>query len=216
MFLEDEHSNIVDKDDRQSGTEENEALKDQLHETLATENTVAVSGASERKREIMRVLVSFGILLIYGTLLCYLVPYTKHLASRIYDITPTIISQEFLLPLFWILLGWNIMQASSVAGLVGKRQSKAGRAIHITIVALIVLYVLALLPYFAESIKCMVLSSRYLKSTGSFSYTYQIPVIFQKLAYGIIAFSSKSGIFTSLGVIFWLSKPEKRQKKPKN
>jgi|GEM_PF-3056680 len=211
MFIKDEHSNNTGKDDSQSGAEENEELKEQLHYVLTTENPLSVARASERKREIMRVLISFGILLIYGALLCYLVPYTKYLADRTYQIAPTFILQESLLPLFWILLGWTIMQASSVVGLVGKRQSKAGMAIYITAIAFIVLYVAALLPFLIESIKCMVLSNQYLKSTGSFSYTYQIPLLFERLAYGLIGFSYKSGIFTVLGIILWLSKPEKRK-----
>ena len=211
MFSVDEHNSTI-TDNEQSGTEENEALKEQLHDISATGNVVAVAGVFERKRVIKRFFVSFGILLLYGAFLCYLVPYTKHLSGRTYEIAPIIISQEFLLPLFWILLGWTIMQASSVIGLVGKLQVKAGKTIYIAIVALIVLYVAALLPFFVESVICMVLSSQYLKSTGSFSYSYQIPLAFQELANIIIGFSFKSGIFTALGVIFWLSKPEKRQK----
>lgn len=212
MFSEDEH-NSTNTDDEQCSTEENKALKEQVHDISDTGKPVAAAVAFERKREIKRFLISFGILLIYGALLYYLVPYAKHLSVETFEIAPTIILKEFLLPLFWLLLGWTIMKASSVLGLVEKRRAKAGRALYIVVVVLLVLYVAALLPFLIESIKCMALSSQYLKSTGSFSYSYQIPLAFQKLELAMIDFSNKSGVFIAVGVIFWLSKPEKRQKK---
>ncbi len=206
MFSHKNHTNRIKMEYKQLQTAEcGEAQFSSDRETDSLKDDVKA-----RKRGLLRLLISFGILLPFSVSLCYLVPYARMLSSRTYQIAPTLIVNDLLMPLFWLLLGWTLMQALNVVGLVDKKQTRLKPVIQIACVVLLLLYIAALLPFSVESIKCMILSLKSIHSSGEFSYTYGIPMFFQDIAYYIMIFNYKSGVFSALGVIIWVCGPEKQ------
>jgi hypothetical protein len=155
------------------------------------------NNAWERKREIKRLLISFGILLIVGVSLCFLIPYAKT-ARTYFEIIPSFIIEIYLLPLFWVLIGWTIMQVFGVIGIVQTNHTKLSRAIHIVVLSLLLLYVVIMLPFVIESIKA--------------DGFYHIPLFLQKIEITMLSLKCKSAIFAVLSVILWLCRPEKQKR----
>lgn len=151
----------------------------------------------ERKREVKRLLISFGILLIVGVSLCFLIPYAKT-ARTLFIITPSFIIEIFLLPLFWVLIGWTVMQVFGVLGIVQTNHTRLSRAIHIGVLSLLFLYVVIMFPFVIESIKA--------------DGFYQIPLFLQKIELIMINIKFKSAIFAILGVILCLCRPDKQKR----
>jgi len=102
-------------------------------EDVSKQNTshILQSIEGKRKREIRWLIVFVGILLVVGAFLCFLIPYLKGLASSKFFITPSIIL-TFLMPYFWILLGWTLMQTFSVFRIVEIHHTKSSKAIYIS------------------------------------------------------------------------------------
>lgn len=177
-----------------------------------TDKTVQNAKSKYEKR---RLAVSIGILLIVGVSISFLIPYVNDLAKRDFVTEPLIIVDIFLLPLFCVLIGKTIMQAFGAFGIVRINQTKVSKAIHITVLTLIVLYTVIMLPFIIESIKCMILEFKFSKNPSDYpngiSYSYNIPLFLQNIEIKILNFDYKPAIFTVLGVILWTCKPNKQK-----
>ena len=107
------------------------------------------------------------------------------------------------------------MQIFGVLRIVEINHTKLSKAIHIVALVLVLLYTAIMLPYIIESVRPMVLEIQHYMNPDAFpnglSFTYHIPVFLQGIQQRFISFSNKSVIFTVLGVILWICKPEKRK-----
>lgn len=167
----------------------------------------------KRKRDIRRLIVSVGILLVVGVSLCFLTPYLKDLANHEFFTAPLIVL-AFLIPYFWILLGWTLMQIFYVLGIIEINHTKLSKAIHIATLTLIILYTAVMLPSIVELTKCTVLQFQYAQNPeaflNGFSYSSNFPLLLNEIETIILTLDNKSAVFTALGVILWLCKPDKQ------
>jgi len=175
----------------------------------------------ERKRERRQLLVSFAILLIIGVSLYFLVPYVKKIASERFIIAPLALVNLLLIPIFWILFGWTLMQGSQALGLVRRARAKAGRPIHIAILALLLIYALILLPELIVMTKATIMEIQRMRDPSLFPGGISVtsPAIALRLA-GISEriknfVYNRSAVFSAVGIILWLSKADKRKKRSK-
>lgn len=168
----------------------------------------------KRKRQIKHLIISFGLLLIVGVSLCFLVPYLKTLSGFHQLFTPTMIVKVLIEPLFWVLCGWTLFEVFDVLGIIEIRHSKLSKWIFISALALVLLYLAIMLPFIIESIRSMILELQYSKNPDAypngFSYSYQLPVFLQRMERNIFSINNKSVIFTILGVVLRICMPEKQ------
>lgn len=164
----------------------------------------------EKKRQIMLCLISIGTLLILGTFLYFFVPYADDMASCRYILFPSIILNMLIWPFLWFLVGWTMMQSLTIFGIVKINRTKLSNMIHIATISILLLYLLVMLPFLIESIKCMLL---FFSHQNEFSYTYQIPDFLQIIAIKLWQVNGKSSVFTLLGVILCVCRLDRQKRK---
>jgi len=124
--------------------------------------------------------------------------------------------QICLLPLFWLVLGWTIMQGMGVLGVVKRVKSKFSKTIYIACLSIVLIYAVLMLPYTIETINCFIQSLKYQQNPAlfpdGFHYSYNIPLFLQKIELKLITFCyNRSVIFIIPSIFFWLSKPTKQK-----
>lgn len=191
-----------------------EAHVQALEDAPSRKNDEAADSKQKRKSAKLRLLIAFGILLIFGFSLRCLVPYAKKIHGLTYDLAPSILANGLLLPIFWSLLGWTIMQASGVFGLVSRKRTRAGGIVRIAVLTMILAYAAVMVPFMIETVHAAILQLRYLQAVypPGFFYAYHLPIFLQSAAAWLLRVSYKPGIFTALGVLLWLSGREKRRR----
>ncbi|SHI17997.1 Helix-turn-helix [Sporobacter termitidis DSM 10068] len=170
-----------------------------------------------RKKDVRRLLIACGLLLVLGLALYFLTPFAARMKSNYYMMTPTLLIGAYLLPLFWLVLGWALMQALGVAGVAKRGRALLSRPLHIAVLIVVLLYAALMLPFFIETVYILSEELRAMKDPslypGGLSYSYQTPLFLQRIEMWLLnAVSRQPMIFILPGIIFWLSKPPKRQK----
>jgi hypothetical protein len=171
--------------------------------------------AWKRKEEIRRLLISVFILLIVGVFLYFLVPYANNMRLK-FEMASSLMLSIFLLPLFWGIIGWTLMQFFATLGIVKSKQTKLSRLIYLAILVLLLLYMMIMIPFIIETLQSTFLSFQYHKHPATypdgFSYSYQIPVFLQTIESKTLIFlDGKSSVFIVFGVILRICRPDKQR-----
>ena len=170
----------------------------------------------KRKRQNEHLIISFGLLLIVGVCLCFMVPYLKELATHHYDSTPLILLSVFVMPFFWLLCGWTLIELCDLLGIVEIKHSKLSNRIFITALALVLLYLAIMLPFIIETVNIMIIEFKFRKNPDAFSnglsFSSQLPVLLQRIERYLFSIKNQSVIFTILGVVLRLCMPEKKHR----
>lgn len=190
-----------------------------IADTLGSDITTLINGLPDpelRKKDKKHLIVAVGILLILSISLYFLIPLAAKMRLNFMATEPTVLIQICLLPLFWLVLGWTIMQGIGVLGVVKRVKSKSSKAIHIACLSIVLIYVSLMLPFTIETINCFIQSLKYQQNPAlfpdGFQYSYNIPLFWQNIELKVMNFCyNRSAIFIIPSMIFWLSKPIKQK-----
>lgn len=184
-------------------------------ETLDTDITTLIYGLNDsvnQKKEIKRLIVAGSILLILSFPLHFLNKTAHNMMFDYFNSAPMYLLRLLYLPIFWLVLGWTLMQGLGVLKIIKPTKSKYNKALHIAVLVIVLLYCILMLPYFIESIKCTVLSYQYNQNPSlypnGFSYVYNVPSMLINIEKFLIDVLYKQPIiFIIPAIFFWFSRP---------
>lgn len=182
---------------------------------------VALDSELKRKHEIDRFLIYCGILLVFGISLCLLNPVLKKANTTMMLLGPLHLTRTYLQPLFWLLLGFTLMQGAGVMGMVKRLEAKAGRPINIAIIVILLLYAAIMLPDVIIMVKLTFVELQYMHNPSLFPDGICVTSpLMSSLFMGFtekiidVVFSQPS-LFVIPGVIIWLSGTDKQKRRHK-
>lgn len=171
-------------------------------------------GPAAPKRGVRQLLISCGIALLLGITAYYLTPLTERFKGQMYNLGPVMLMQAYLLPAFWLVLGWAVMQGAGMLGLVRQGRSGLRRPIHIALLVLVLLYALLTLPFIADQLINLAEHFRFRQNPSLYpdglQYVSHIPDILMNIAWRIVSAVYNSGaVFLLPGILYWLTGPAK-------
>jgi transcriptional regulator with XRE-family HTH domain len=192
-----------------------------IAETLHTDTTTLIYGPpppADRKKEIRRLIIAGGILLILACLWFWLEPVEQRLRYMLMN-EPLLLLRLILLPAIWLVAGWTAVQGLRVPGLLKPVRHLSGKIIFIAALAIVLLYVVIMLPFWIETVKCMLLTLQYRQNPelngGYFSYEYNIPQFLSEIEFAVmVVVAAQPVVFAIPGLLLGLCQPERKRKKP--
>ncbi len=187
-----------------------------IAELFGVDITVLIYGipnSDTNKKDKKHLLIAGVILLIFSVFLYFATQFGVYM-GRQFCMTPIYLLQLLLYPIFWLILGWTVLQVLGVLGVVKPLKSKYSKTIHITIISILFLYLLIMLPYFVNTISDTIQSYRYIQNPSlyqdGYSNTYELPGFILMIESPIIdATIQHPIIFVIPSLIFWFTKPTK-------
>ncbi|BAK99489.1 putative Xre family DNA-binding protein [Oscillibacter valericigenes Sjm18-20] len=162
-----------------------------------------------RKKEFRTTAIVTVILLILGISAFILGSISQKWRQQYYIISPGILLDTFLLPCFYVLLGWNLMQVISL--LFGAKPLKSRRIgrIHYLIIAMLLAYAVAIAPdliwNFRNFIEIYQIIGTHVNYSDQSAYHF-LPV-WEKVSGVCIQFAVKYSIaFIIPGMALWATK----------
>lgn len=162
-----------------------------------------------RKKEIREMAVVTATLLLLGISALILSPIAQKWQQQHYELFPGTLLHVGLLPCFYVLLGWDLMQVISL--LFGAKPLKSGRLgkIHGLILAILLVYALAIAPYFIWDFRNFLDLYSHINAHVEYSFqaAYHFLPIWDKVSAVCIrvAFNYKI-VFILLGMALWATK----------
>lgn len=188
-----------------------------IAEALQTDAGALIYGPPAKpnqKKEVRKLTIAAGLLLLLGGLAWYLAPIFHRWAGTLYIMEPNMLLHTLLLPLVFLLAGWTVMQSLGVMGVAKPLEQGHARSVCLVLLGLLALYALPTLLFSAETVYCLLQSLHYQNnpalSPDGFCYTYFTPVALVPFCWHS---ASISFLFLLPGALLWLTKPRKWQKK---
>ncbi len=187
-----------------------------IADILDTDITTLIYGLpapETRKKDIRQIIIAVCVLLVLGISL-YFLSMTANKMKMHFVPELAVLIQIFLLPLFWLVLGWTIMQGLGVLGVAKQNRTKFSKPIHIASLGIVLLYAALMLPFTIETINCLIQSLKYQQNPdlfpSGFQYSYNIPLFLQSIELKVMSLCYKEpAVFIIPSIVFWLTKPKK-------
>lgn len=185
-----------------------------IAQTLGSDLNALIYGPPpkpNRKRDLVKLGISGGILLILALALYFFMPYASKQASQCYKISWLMLGGMLGLPLLCFLVGWTLMQGLSTVGLLCQPAPRPWFAAAFwSLVGLLLLYLLLLLPHLS-----IMLSADILPYQDGFSPNTTLPrdPFFGSAFYGKIimnmyfVFGDNPAFFVLPGFLLWFFQP---------
>ncbi len=191
-----------------------------IAEVLDTDITSLIYGQPNmlyRKKEKLRVIIPVLILLVLGVIYYFLNKQVTEVLNLKYSYFPRVYLQLLYLPLFWILVGWTLVQSLSLTGAIRLGNWKYKKTLGIISVGIVVLYFLLMLPLYIEGAKIMVQMYQFDQNPdlypNGFHSNNQIPYILRWIEHYIIEVAyNQPIIFIIPGILWGISKLDKIKK----
>lgn len=190
-----------------------------IAEALQTDAGALIYGSPakpNRKKEVRKLCISAGLFALLGGAAWYLTPICRDLRSMQYIIAPNMLLHTLLLPLVFLLAGWTLMQSLGVLGVAKPFEQTRAKYVYFALLGLLALYALPALLFSADNVSDMLGYLHYRNNPSlyaGYSYDSFTPqFLFSFLWY----FLNESSLFLLPGVLLWLTKPRKCQKKKKD
>ena len=191
-----------------------------IAEVLDTDITSLIYGQPNmlyRKKEKLRVIIPVLILLVLGVIYYFLNKQVTEVLNLKYSYFPRVYLQLLYLPLFWILVGWTLVQSLSLTGAIRLGNWKYKKTLGIISVGIVVLYFLLMLPLYIEGAKIMVQMYQFDQNPdlypNGFHSNNQIPYILRWIEHYIIEVAyNQPIIFIIQGILWGISKLDKIKK----
>ncbi len=185
-----------------------------ISETLGTDVTTLIYGvqrAKPEKKEIKKLFISAAILLLFGVAVHFLNRYGVKLKVEKFMSEVSMITQTLVVPIFWIVFGWILMQALSVMGVMKPLRFRYQKEIHAVIWGVIGLYFIIMLPYFIYLFLCLFKDIQFHQKPElypeGFGYNY-MNNLFSQIEIALLGFLyEKTVIFIIPSVLLWITKP---------
>ena len=190
-----------------------------IADVLNTEIEALVYGPQDpahQKKEKRHLLFVIVGLLILGIFFYFFGPFAAKLEKETFISGPYVLLKLFLLPIFWLVFGWAMMQALGILGLAKPSGARFAKAIHIAALVVVLLYAALMLPFIAETTKCMIQALQYHQNPALFpngiQYDYNIPLFIQRIEMVLMKVTySQPMLFILPSIILWLTKPFKKK-----
>lgn len=190
-----------------------------ISETFQTDASVLIYGQSDsgdRKQEKKRLIISAAVLLVYGAALFFFDQYAQKEFHTYYNNAPLMLTRMFFQPIFWLWLGWIVIQCLDFWGIIKPIKAKPRKVVRIAMLAVVLFYAALMIPFLIGMVDCWIQLSIYnqtaqLYAESSFSYEWSYPIeIISNVFWPVFDIVLKQPIiFVIPGLVYRLFKPEK-------
>ena len=190
-----------------------------IAETFNTDTSVLIYGmpdSTNRIKEKKKLIIVAGVLILLGIAAFYMDQISQKELSYLNN-APIMILRLFLLPLFWLVVGWEAIQGLDFWDVVKPIKAKYGKIVRIAMLLIVILYLAIVIPFLIGMVDCWVQLSAYRQTSNlypdsSFSYVWNYPIgvlndIFWPIAQPVI---NQQVMFVIPGLLFRLFKPVKQ------
>jgi len=187
-----------------------------IADTFETDITTLIYDVSvpvPQKREIRKLIIWSVITFIMSIIIYNFHKYANISKEQNFNISPILFLQMYMLPVFWMMVGWILMQGLGALRILKPIKAKYSKVIHITILAVVIAYGIIMLPFLVNVIINMIQSYHYhhnpdLFPNGySYSYSFLCPGFVAKLEYYCMrSIGARPGIFFFTTIIYWFTK----------
>ncbi len=189
-----------------------------IAETFNTDATELIYGppdSAAHKREKRRLIVACGILLLLGIGWYVMARYAAEAAAS-FILQPKLLMYLYVLPAFWLVLGWTAPQGLSVLGALKPLRFKFSKTVHIASLAIAVLYFALMLPLSIDLFNSMAQLLQYRHAPSlypdGYQYTSIIPGFLYRIYLPLINAATKfPALFVVFGALAWLIRPLKQE-----
>lgn len=186
-----------------------------IAETFNTDTTGLIYGLPDKNQTVEKknLAIAIGILFVLGLALYFLTQYAKE-ALLFYSPEPMLIIKLYLQPLFWLVLGWTLIQLfMGTLGIIKPIGAKYCKTVRIAALSLVFLYTAFMIPYLIKIIDMWILSSQYhqnpLLYPSGFSYNIDFSIL-NNVYRVLIDVANHPVIFIIPGIVFRFCKPVKQ------
>lgn len=168
-----------------------------------------------------RVIITDIALIVLGIVLFILLLKARDYARRYYDLSPVLLLQIAVFPVYWMLCGWNIMQTLGVLGVARHHEFKYRKIWRGLVVSVLVIYGILALPMAVELIYSSLQKWQMMRNakggwSWSYSYLAYYPEPLQTVTWQILWFVSRwHTLFLIPGVLLWMLKREGKKEDEK-
>ncbi len=166
-----------------------------------------------RKAEYRNFAILSAVTLLFGIVMHYLLQASGEWNSRYFDLFPTFFVKLFIMPAFYVLLGWLLMQASGI--FLGVQRGERLHGLFWVVIGMLLLYVILLLPYAVWLFQTSALQLQAVQeqTDSSFNTEFSVFPAWDYLAYKIEIFNyQNSSMFIVPGILLWITKKDKSKK----
>ncbi len=192
-----------------------------IAETFHTDTSVLIYGFSDSrdmKKEKKRLIISAAALLVFGAALFFLNQYAQNELHAYYNNSPLMLSRMLFQPIFWLWLGWAVIQGLDFWGVIKPIKAKPRKVVRIATLAIVLFYTALMIPFLIGMIDCWIQLSVYRQTAqfyaeSSFSYEWTYPIaLISDVFWPVFDIVLKQPIiFVIPGLVYRLFKPGKQK-----
>ena len=168
----------------------------------------------ERKKDVTKLAVACALALVLGVAAILLSPVAAMTRERYYILAPMILLSLFLLPAFWLTVGWGGLHGAAMAGLMRPVRARFTKAVRIAVAVLVALYAALMLPLLVDQALYWADFLRFRQNPAlygdSLQYVPHIPDFLITIEWRVMnAVYRLPAVFLVPGAVFRLMRPAK-------